>query len=134
MQEFHKEYASKDAELYQKDMELLEYDLLYGNQYTYSNGLTAYEPTDMQMGIDKISLTSIKKDANKEKTYIVTGENFNEYTTVFVNDKQVSTEFIDDHQVKVTDVSLNDGDRVSSAQVGDDHIPLAFTNELLVQS
>nr|WP_297937675.1 alkaline phosphatase family protein [uncultured Lachnoclostridium sp.] len=134
MQEFHKEYANKDKDLYHKDMELLEYDLLYGNQYTYSNGLTAYEPANMQMGIDKISLSSIKKEANTEKTYIVTGKNFNQYTTIFINDKQVSTEFIDEHQVKVKDVSLTDGDRVSSAQVGDDHIPLAFTNELLVQS
>lgn len=134
MQQFHVEYSNKDRETYQKDMELLEYDLLYGNQYTYSNGLTAYEPSDMQMGIDKISLSSIKNDTKSDKTYLVNGRNFNEYTIVYVNDKQVNTELINDHRLKITDVTLSGGDRVSCAQVGDDHIALGFSNELLIQS
>lgn len=132
MQEYHKEYADKDV--YQKDMELLEYDLLYGNQYTYSNGLTAYEPSDMQLGIDKINIASIKKASDAEKTYTVTGDNFNEYTIVYVNGKHVATEFISDRKLKISDVSLADGDRVTTAQVGDDHIALGYSNELLIQN
>lgn len=131
MQEYHVNY--KDKEEYQKDMEMLEYDLLYGNQYTLANGSTAYEPTDMQMGIDKISLSTLKKDEEAEKTYYVYGKNFNEYTIVYVNGKQVTTEYIDKNTLKIKEVSLSPGDRVSSAQVGDDHIALSFTNELLVQ-
>ncbi|SET01539.1 LTA synthase family protein [[Clostridium] polysaccharolyticum] len=133
MQEYHVNYSKEDSEKYQKDMELLEYDLLYGNQYTYSNGLTAYEPAKMQMGIDKISLASIKKDTLAEKTYIITGKNLNEYSTIYVNNKQIATEFIDSHHLKITDIALENGDRVTSAQVGDDHMALGFSNELLIQ-
>lgn len=132
MQEYHVEYDN--TEEYQKDMEILEYDLLYGDQYTYANGLTAYEPTDMQMGIDKISVTSIKKSNTEEKTYFVSGKNFNEYTIVCVNGKQADTEFINDVSVKVTGVSLSNGDRITAAQVGDDHIALGYSNELVIQS
>lgn len=132
MQEYHVEYDN--TEEYQKDMEILEYDLLYGDQYTYANGLTAYEPADMQMGIDKISVTSIKKSNTEEKTYFVSGKNFNEYTIVCVNGKQADTEFINDVSVKVTGVSLSNGDRITAAQVGDDHIALGYSNELVIQS
>lgn len=131
MQEYHVNY--KDKEEYQKDMEMLEYDLLYGNQYTLSNGSTAYKATDMQMGIDKISLATLKKDEGNNKQYFVYGKNFNEFTIVYVNGKQVSTECIDRNTLKIKDVSLSPGDKVSSAQVGDDHIALSFSNELLIQ-
>ncbi len=134
MQEYHVEYSNKENEEYQKDMEMLEYDLLYGNQYTYSNGLTAYEATDMQMGIDKISLSSIKKDTSAEKSYLINGKNFNEYTIVYVNGKQVNTELVSRQRLKIKDITLSEGDRVSTAQVGDDHIALSFSNELLIQS
>lgn len=132
MQEYHVEYDN--SEEYQKDMEILEYDLLYGDQYTYANGLTAYEPADMQMGIDKISVTSIKKSNTEEKTYFVSGKNFNEYTIVCINGRQADTEFIDDGSLKVTGASLSNGDRITTAQVGDDHIALGYSNELVIQS
>lgn len=132
MQEYHVEYD--DTEEYQKDMEILEYDLLYGDQYTYANGLTAYEPAAIQMGIDKISVTNIKKSNTEEKTYFIAGKNFNEYTIVYVNGKQADTEFIDDGSLKVTGQSLSDGDRITTAQVGDDHIALGYSNELVIQS
>lgn len=131
MQEYHVKYAEK--EVYQKDMEMLEYDLLYGNQYTYQNGLTAYEPSDMKMGISKIKISSIKKSEDAAKTYTIKGRNFNQYTIVYVNGKQVSTELLSTSKLKITDVALSEGDRVTTAQVGDDHIPLGYSNELLVQ-
>lgn len=132
MQEYHVEY--KDKEEYHKDMEILEYDLLYGDQYTYSNGMTAYEPSNMQLGIDTISIQSITKAEDAEKSYYINGENFNNYTLVFVNEKRANTEVISESKLKITDVTLKDGDRVTTAQVGDDHIPLGYSNELVVQS
>lgn len=132
MQEYHVEYEGKEE--YLTDMEILEYDLLYGNQYTYSNGMTAYEPSDMQLGIDTIRIESITKAEDTEKTYYINGKNFNEYTLVFINDKRINTEVVSESKLKITDISLNNGDRVTTAQVGADHIPLGYSNELLVQS
>lgn len=131
MQEYHNSY--KDSEEYQKDMEILEYDLLYGNQYTLSNGLKAYEPTDMKLGIDPISFASIKESTDEENAYFISGQNFNEYSMVYINDKQIPTEYFNSRTLKISDVELSAGDRVTVAQVGDDHIALAHTNELIIK-
>lgn len=132
MQEYHTNYANKEE--YHKDMEILEYDILYGDQYTFANELAAYEPVDIQMGIDKITLDSINKVEEEEKAYYISGKNYNEFTKVYVNDKQATTEYISGNKLKITDVTLKEGDRVTTAQVGDDHIALGYSNELLIQS
>lgn len=54
---FHQ--TQKDCELYLEELEILEYDMLYGDQSCY-NGENPYAPTDMQMGIDPIILTGIR--------------------------------------------------------------------------
>lgn len=131
MQEYHNSY--KGTEAYQKDMEILEYDLLYGDQYTLSNGLSAYEPTDMKLGIVPISITSIKASTDEENAYYINGKNFNEYSTVYINDKQIPTDYFNNATIKISDCELAAGDRVTVAQVGDDHLPLAYTNELIVK-
>lgn len=131
MQEYHTKY--RNTEEYQKDMEILEYDLLYGDQYTLSNGLSAYEPTEMQLGIDPITITTIKQSEDAKGAYFINGQNFNEYSMVYINGKQIPTRYFNEVTLKIEDSKLAAGDLVTVAQVGDDHIPLAYSNELIIQ-
>lgn len=54
---FHQ--TQKNSELYLEELEILEYDILYGDQNCYE-GKNPYEPTDMKMGIDPINLVGIR--------------------------------------------------------------------------
>lgn len=54
---FHQ--TQKTSELYLEELEILEYDMLYGKQNCY-NGKNPYAPTQMKMGIDPIILTDIR--------------------------------------------------------------------------
>lgn len=54
---FHQ--TQMDSDLYLEELEILEYDILYGDQTCYE-GKNPYAPTDMQMGIDTIRLTGIR--------------------------------------------------------------------------
>lgn len=54
---FHQ--TQKTSDLYLEELEILEYDMLYGDQTCY-NGQNPYASTDMQMGIDPVILTGIR--------------------------------------------------------------------------
>ncbi len=54
---FHQ--TQKDSGLYLEELEILEYDMLYGDQNCYA-GTNPYEPTEMKMGIHPILLTDIR--------------------------------------------------------------------------
>lgn len=46
----------EESPRYQEYLEMLEYDMLYGEQAVYG-GTSGYEPTDMQMGVVPITLS-----------------------------------------------------------------------------
>lgn len=66
---FHQ--TQKDSELYLEELEILEYDMLYGDQTCY-DGENPYAPTDMQMGIDPIVLTGIRAFDSTVSTETIT--------------------------------------------------------------
>lgn len=90
----------KQEEEYDSALQNLEFDILYGELNVY-NGINPYQPTDLTMGILDIKITKISKD--KEKGYVViTGENFTQYSKVFVNgDYFKNTEFIDKNTLRI---------------------------------
>ncbi|MCD8119379.1 MAG: sulfatase-like hydrolase/transferase [Lachnospiraceae bacterium] len=51
---------NKGTEEYLNGLQTLEYDILYGDQLCY-NGENPYEKLDIQMGIDQVKITSVKK-------------------------------------------------------------------------
>lgn len=93
---------------YQYDMEILQYDLLYGKGYGYGEE-GFHEPTEMTMGI--IDQTIDKVVQIQDKVYIF-GENFTTQSKVFVNDEFYSTGYINENLIRVKNLVLNDGDVV----------------------
>ncbi len=58
---FHQ--TQMESDIYEEDLKVLEYDMLYGNQNAY-NGENPYPAVHMQMGIDKVTITAIRAFAD----------------------------------------------------------------------
>ncbi len=97
---------------YQYDMEILQYDLIYGDAYGYKNG--KHEPAEFQMGI--IDQTIEKLVQVQDKLYVF-GENFTTQSKVHVNGEFLSTGFVNENLVRVKDCILEEGDEVSIKQL-----------------
>lgn len=113
-----------DQEQYLEDMKVLEYDMLYGGQEIY-DGENPYEATELQMGITPVQIDFL---SYKEPNLLVFGENFNEYSKVYIGDKAVDTMYVwpqllivkDAPEKKMKDEELE----LSVKQVGKDKMPL----------
>jgi hypothetical protein len=75
---------------YLKDLDTLQYDILYGENYVYG-GVNPFQPTDLKMGVREIRVDKIFDFG--ESTYVV-GENFTPYSKVAVNGTFVDTVFV----------------------------------------
>ena len=98
---------------YQYDMEILQYDLLYGEGYGYEDS-KKHEPAEFSMGI--IDQTMEKVVQIEDKVYIF-GENFTTQTKVYINGEFYSTGFINENLIRVKDYTLEEGDEVAVKQV-----------------
>lgn len=113
------------GEEYLEKLELLEYDMLYGDQEAY-DGESPYVETELQMG----SVPVVIEEAEiKYKRMLVTGQNFTEYSTIVVNDQMVSTAYIDDQHIIARVDALAAFDSFSVAQVTKDGVTLSRTEE-----
>ncbi len=108
----------ENNENYNEDLELIEYDILYGEKFSYG-GEDRYLPTDLQMGYGEIEVTGVTFDKDNELAYI-NGNGFNEYSYVFINGKQVETTYIDYHKLSVSAEDIFAGASISIGQIGDD--------------
>ncbi|MBR4876046.1 MAG: sulfatase-like hydrolase/transferase, partial [Clostridia bacterium] len=113
---------------YQKNLELLEYDILYGEQEALDGKLP--EPTDLQMGVDPITIT---KAYIKEDGLWVEGKNLTWESYIFVNGKPYGeTERRGSNLLFAAGDDIEPGDVVSVVQMGNDGEPLSYTNEILI--
>ena len=113
---------------YDDALRLLEYDMLDGEGYAYDRRFP-YEPTDMQFGVLEILVTSVEK---KGSGFVVSGENFTEFSVVYLNGKKCKTSFDPESgQLTVSDKSLSDGDKIRVGQVTNDGVVLSKTEGFL---
>ena len=98
---------------YQYDMEMLQYDMLYGEGYGYGED-GFHEPADFHMGIIDQVIEKVVQIG--DKVYVF-GENFTTQSKVHVNGEFYSTGYINDHLIRVKDLILEDGDEVSIKQL-----------------
>lgn len=98
---------------YQYDMQMLQYDMLYGEGYGYGEG-GFHEPADFHMGIIDQVIEKVVQIG--DKVYIF-GENFTTQSKVHVNGEFFATGYINDHLIRVKDLILEDGDEVMIKQL-----------------
>ena len=121
------EYDS--AETYQQKLEALEYDMLYGEREVY-NGVSPYEPTDLEMGVRKIRVNGAEQ---RGEVYFVYGENFTPYSEVYVGDEARETLFVDENTLLLMGDPPLPGDRLRVVQLADNGTELGSTAEYTVQ-
>ena len=104
----------EDTDNYQTDLEILQYDMLYGKQYVYE-GKLPYEKVALKMGVKDVTISSVEKD--ELGNIIIHGKNFNPFSQVKINSKDVEEVFIDQNTILVTEVTTTRGDIFQVNQV-----------------
>ena len=99
---------------YWSDLKVLQYDMLYGKKYVY-NGEDRYDEADLQMGIEDITITSIKVDLHGNT--VIKGNDFNAYSRIAVNGKEMDTVYVDRNTLALKNHEINRGDVLEVNQV-----------------
>ena len=122
----------KDEEDYLENMQLLMYDMLYGDMTVY-DGVNPYEPADMQMGLEEIHIREvyIKESliGEEEPLLYVVGQNFTEWSKIIINMEEVETIFLTENLLAARNLpeSKNGVYYIKVAQQGADEIVLSET-------
>ena len=118
---FHQMYHNYDN--YKTNLKILQYDMLYGKKEVY-DGLSPYEPTDLQMGFDPIRITDVSSVGG---SVYVMGKNFTESSFVFIDRKKQDTVFLNENTLMVSDKELEGGEEVYVAQLTEVSAQLSST-------
>lgn len=118
---FHQMYHNYDN--YKLNLKILQYDMLYGKKEIY-DGLSPYEPTDLQMGFDPIRITDVSSVGG---SVYVMGKNFTESSFVFIDGKKQDTVFLNENTLMVSDKELEGGEEVYVAQLTEVSAQLSST-------
>lgn len=118
---FHQMYHNYDN--YKTNLKILQYDMLYGKKEVY-DGLSPYEPTDLQMGFDPIRITDVSSVGG---SVYVMGKNFTESSFVFIDGKKQDTVFLNENTLMVSDKELEGGEEVYIAQLTEVSAQLSST-------
>lgn len=95
MESVHAKAGNKED--YQEELELVQYDMLFGKQF-YLSDKDKPKENNMKMGLDDIVVEKVIKDKD---TMIVKGKNFTSCSHVYVNGKKVETTWVDENTLKI---------------------------------
>lgn len=112
---------------YENGLDNLQYDLLYGNRYSY-NGKDAYPATDIVMGIDDVVIDNAQPSIDGSEV-IITGKNFTKWSKVYVNDSKVTTSFSSDSTITISADDVKPGDKLVVSQLGSSESRFRNSNE-----
>lgn len=130
---FHQAYPIDEAgDEYLEKLQILEYDILYGNQDAYGEA-GAPVATQLQMGVEPIEIENAVLEYGR---LLVTGDGFTEFSAVIAGDTKLDTVFIDHEHIAVSITgdaakSLNDG--ICVAQINNDGAELSRTYVVQVE-
>jgi Phosphoglycerol transferase and related proteins, alkaline phosphatase superfamily len=102
----------------------LAYDILYGENY--SNSIE--NEINLTMGIRPIEITGVYYIGDSVR---IRGNNFNEYSVVFINGDEKDTTFIDNRTLIVPDEKIKNGDAISVAQLSANKTLLSETDQFI---
>lgn len=114
---------------YLEELELLQYDMLYGDQTIYG-GTSPYIATNLQMGVDKIKVNGILTSGDN---IYIQGENFTEYSKVFLNNTEIETTYVNEKNLSISTTTLNAGDEIKVGQKGDDKVILSYSEPYIIK-
>lgn len=116
---------------YADELRLLEYDLVDGKKYAYG-GKERYEIKDMKMGVNEITISSVSPV--EEKTFLVSGSNFTEWSVVYLNGRKCNTAYVSPTHLRASGKEIKPGDRVNVEQVSVDRVRLGSTRTIVYRA
>ncbi len=124
---FHQ--TMQDNELYQFDLQTLQYDILYGKQYVYGQS-NPYSKKAMAMGVKRIVFDSLEPVTGS--TYYVRGSNFTQSSKLIMDGKWYPTSFVDSSTLLVTGLTPEDGVLMRVGQLSNSNSGkfLSYTNSI----
>lgn len=127
-------YAQKIQRLYHgkerdEKLELYAYDMLFGECYMY-NGRRPLLENHMQRGVDIITVTGVENRSGRVYVY---GENFNEFSTIYVDDELTKTNYIDQNTLMIVDETLDAGTKITVKQVDESKHILSESNMFIFE-
>lgn len=124
---YHQERS--ETKNYLADMELLQYDILYGKQYVY-DGDPPITEGHMQMGVCDTSITDLVEKLGGG--YSLYGQNFTKNSKVYVNGEKQKSTFLNNTRIELSDATvLTDGDVVTVSQVGSSNTIFRTSNKYI---
>ena len=137
MQDIHSEYFNTedplDNQLYDDNVLMSEYDMLYGEKYLYES-IKPYERIDMRLGLYDITIDSVAYN-NIDGSITVKGENFTEFSRILINDDRQETMYVDENTLMIIPDEVEDepeiGDVFVVAQIDKDKHELSRSNEII---
>jgi hypothetical protein len=108
---FHQ--SSSDLPNYQEELELLQYDMLYGNR-TVFGGDNPHIEKKMTMGIEEILIEDVEE---RGEALFVMGENFTFWSEVYIDGNKKKTLFVDSTTLIVDFQGLSDSEKVEVVQL-----------------
>ncbi len=112
---FRYHQARRNTRNYQVDLETLQYDLLYGEQYSYG-GENPYKRTKMRLGLYDVTLDGLELISSADYTYRITGTNFTPSSQVKLNGDWYDTVYVNPTTLLISGTELDDFDRLSVVQ------------------
>lgn len=113
---FNYHQQRRQTKNYLLDLELLQYDIMYGKQYVYEKNGAPITEGHMVMGVKDAEITGLVTQLNGN--YSVYGENFTKQSKVFINGEKQTTKFLNNTRLDLKESELKDGDQIMVAQVG----------------
>ena len=107
---FHQ--ARRNTKNYQVDLEMLQYDILYGEKYVYG-GKNPFERVKMHLGVEDAQLDSIEKISDGQ--YYIKGKNLTQSAFLEVNGELVAANFVDENTLLLLDTELKENDTMDIA-------------------
>lgn len=129
---FNYHQQRRQSKQYLADLELLQYDMLYGESYVY--GGLENKPTrqgEFQMGILDVTLSGIQM--NLDGTYSFYGENMTANSKIYVNGDKQTTQFLNNTRIELKECELQEGDIIVVSQVGSSNRVFRSTVEYAYQ-
>ncbi|MDO4474972.1 MAG: LTA synthase family protein [Eubacteriales bacterium] len=126
---YHQERS--ETKNYLADLELLQYDILYGRQFVY-DGNPPITEGHMQMGVTDTSVTDIVEKLGGG--YSLYGQNFTKNSKVYVNGEKKKSTFLNNTRIELSDsTQLEEGDVVAISQVGSSNTVFRTSNKYIYQ-
>ncbi|MGG5462151.1 LTA synthase family protein [Clostridium sp. B9] len=127
MPTFHEAYKN-DAN-YDKDFELLQYDMLFGDKYILGDEKNKYKRTNMKLGLEPITVDSYSINNG---VLTVKGNNFTYKSSIMINGKKVETTFVDKNTITTTEIASKMKE-ISVGQIGKYDKVLSSSNTLEIK-